>query len=431
LLFGSGAMGSGAGAQRPDKVSPEAQACRCRANVSSDFKGTTILAADVGGTSSRVHLFLPPEDDRDVDGVLAPERRIYEAKYSNAKFDSFTDVLRIFLKDSGMEEPPQIACLAVAGVVFDNRCKFVNRGWEISGSQLEHDLGIGTVVLINDFAAQGYGITALDISTECDVLQNAPVKEGSPIAILGAGTGLGEAFGTTGPNGDYEIWPTEGGHREFAPRHNGSSNVEFEMIQFLQIKYSAKARISVERVVSGRGLGNIYEFLAWKYPDQVNKVVHRRFIGPVEGPRNFDPAAVTSAASTGECELCGKAVDMWCGAYGSEAGVVALKYMPCGGLFLTGGVTSKLRDFIMGKTRFGCSFMDAFLDKGRVTQILMKVPVYLVKGEDLGERGVILKAQRIFQETNMLRKSSYGGNHRMLETPSLAVQEVQSIPLVS
>jgi len=396
----------------------------CLANVRSDHKGPMILAADVGGTSSRIHLFLPPETDLDVDvAVLPPHRKIYEAKFSNCKFDSFTEVLRTFLADSGMEKRPQIACLAVAGVVFDNRCKFVNRGWVISGSQLEQDLGIARVVLINDFAAQGYGIISLNKSTDCDVLQNVPAKEGSPIAILGAGTGLGEAYGTTGPNGDYEIWPTEGGHREFAPRHNGSTNIEFEMIQYLQIKFSARARVSVERVVSGRGLGNIYEFLAWKFPQEINKEVHQRFIGPVEGPRNFDPAVVSASASTGESKLCEMAVDMWCGAYGSEAGVVALKYMPLGGLYLTGGVTNKLREFILGRTKHGSTFMEAFLDKGRVSTMLKRVPVYLVRGEDLGERGVILKAQRLYKEQNLLRRPSHG-DIRGFSKPAILVQSV-------
>merc|ERR1719221_1342315 len=183
---------------------------------------------------------------------------------------------------------------------------------------------------------------------DCDVLQNVPPVESAPIAVIGAGTGLGEAFLTTGLNTDYEVWPTEGGHAEFAPRQDGSSKLEFEMIQYLQIKYSAKARISVKRVVSGRGLGNIYEFLAWKYPEKVNRAVHQRFIGPLEGPRTFDPAAITDGANSGECELCKQAVQMWCGAYGAEAGVVGLTYMPFGGLYITGGVTSKLRSWLLG-----------------------------------------------------------------------------------
>jgi len=352
-------------------------------------------------------LFLPPDDGAAVlQAVLPPERLVYEAKYSNSKFDSFTDVLKTFLQETCIHRPPVLACLAVAGVVFDKRCKFVNRGWEISGDALASELGIKQVTLINDFAAQAYGIIALDAARECDVLQSARPKEGSPIAVLGAGTGLGEAFATRGPDGDYEVWPTEGGHSEFAPRSEGSSSIEFEMIQYLQIKFSAKARVSVERIVSGRGLGNVYEFLAWKYLEKVNKAVHRAFIGPVEGPRTFDPAVISKAASNGACELCKQAVDLWCGAYGAEAGVVALTYMPFGGLYITGGATNKLRDFLLGKKTPGHNlFMEAFLDKGRVTPMLLRIPVYLVRGEDMGERGVMMQCQRLYLELIDQRKS--------------------------
>merc|ERR1712113_1163234 len=103
---------------------------------------------------------------------------------------------------------------------------------------------------------------------------------------------------TTGANGDYcEVWPAEAGHSEVAPRAVGSDQIEYELMQFLQIKYSAKARVSTERVVSGRGLANIYEFLAWKFPAKVNQKVHKEFIGPPTEPGKFEPSVISSAAS--------------------------------------------------------------------------------------------------------------------------------------
>eukprot|EP00439_Symbiodinium_sp_Y106_P026382 s4914_g3.t1 len=145
---------------------------------------------------------------------------------------------------------------------------------------------------------------------------------------------------------------------------------------------------------------------------QVNKAVHRSFVGPIEGPRTFDPAAITKAASSGICKLSKQAVDIWAGAYGSEAfgkaGVVALTYMPFGGLYLTGGVTSKMKDgrdlgdWLSGKTTGHSTFLEAFLDKGRVTPMLMRVPVYV----DMGERGAMLKATRIYLEQTKNRRMS-------------------------
>merc|ERR1712012_539554 len=102
--------------------------------------------------------------------------------------------------------------------------------------------------------------------------------------------------------------------------------------------------------------------------------------------QSFDPAVVVQAAMAGECELCQEAVEMFVGAYGAEAGVCALKYMPFGGLFLTGGVTCRTRDFIMGRRGKPGHFLEAFLDKGRVSPMLRRVPVYIVREEDLGER---------------------------------------------
>mmetsp|Transcript_1432 Transcript_1432/g.5745 ORF Transcript_1432/g.5745 Transcript_1432/m.5745 type:complete len:436 (+) Transcript_1432:90-1397(+) len=431
-------MGAGAGTQSTPKQAAEKKRA-CMANLRHDYAGDMLLAADVGGTSSRMHLFLPPgEHVTDVAPLVPPNRMIYSNHYSNNKFDTFTDVVRTFLKEAGMDRPPRLACFAVAGVVVEGRCNFVNRGWVISARQMEVDIGIEKIELINDFAAQGYGIISLDPKTECDTLQNVKVREGSPIAIIGAGTGLGEAFATLGANGDYEVWPSEGGHTEFAPRAHGSSQLEYEMIQYLQVKYSARARISVERVVSGQGLSNIYEFLAWKFPEQVNQEVHRRFIGPVEGPRTFDPSVITQAAQSGDCELSARAVELWCGAYGSEAGVVALKYMPFGGLYITGGVTNKMRDFITGqlptnkKHNSGMSpFMESFFDKGRVTTMLMRVPVFLVRGEDMGERGVMIKAQRQYLESKRKRASAFGAPGFGASPKAVTQTSVESLDVVA
>eukprot|EP00747_Dinoflagellata_sp_TGD_P025252 gnl/TRDRNA2_/TRDRNA2_131124_c1_seq2.p1 gnl/TRDRNA2_/TRDRNA2_131124_c1~~gnl/TRDRNA2_/TRDRNA2_131124_c1_seq2.p1 ORF type:complete len:426 (-),score=92.19 gnl/TRDRNA2_/TRDRNA2_131124_c1_seq2:86-1363(-) len=370
-----------------------------------------LMSADVGGTSSRFYAFEAPHgtvEPRECASI-PKDRLIYKMKFKNEKFESFTAVVQAFLKAAGLEQtPPAIACLAVAGVVVDNTCSFVNLGWVIDAEKLQEETGITQIALINDFVAQGYGILTLDIQTECDIMQDAEPLAGAPIAVLGAGTGLGEAFLTTSENDDYEVWPSEGGHAEFAPRQDGASRLQFEMIQYLKIKYSAKCRISCERVISGKGIANIYSFLSWKFPEKINKDVNRRFLGPIEGPMKNDPAVVVQAAMDNECELCSQAIDIFVSAYGAEAGVMALQYMPFAGLYLTGGVTSKTRDFILGKMGQPGHFMDSFLDKGRVSKMMLRVPIYLVRGEDLGERGVMLKVQRLFLEAVRRRKRASG-----------------------
>eukprot|EP00435_Cladocopium_sp_Y103_P032082 s2879_g8.t1 len=374
-----------------------------------------LLCADVGGTNTRLHLFKVP----DTTTAIVPDScMVYQAKYSNVQYDSFTEVAMEFLdaakrntKGLGLSAP-YLGCFAVAGVVVDNKCNLVNLGWKMDGNQIAKDLGMKVVYLMNDFEAQGYGILTLEPQKDCDVLQDAPLLPGAPIALLGAGTGLGEAFMTTGENGDYEVWPSEGGHKEFAPRQEGSQNLQSEMMKYLQIRFSAKSRISVERIVSGRGIANIYQFMAWKFPDKINKEIHLLFsngarkdgtVGPVH-----DPAVIVEAARSGSCELCLKTMDLFTGAYGSEAGVMALKFMPFGGLFVTGGVSAKTRDFILGEKGTPHNFMDSFNDKGRVSTMLKRVPVFLVRGEDMGERGVKLKAMRMFAEALQRRMASKG-----------------------
>ncbi len=133
------------------------------------------------------------------------------------------------------------------------------------------DLGLKKVQLINDFVALGYGLLTVDRknSKEVRVLQDAPVQPGAPIATIGAGTGLGECFLTPGEGGHYVAYPSEGGHAEFPPR----TETEFQLLEFLKRRYEQKHRVSVERVVSGPGIANVYDFLAEHYPDQVDKTV--------------------------------------------------------------------------------------------------------------------------------------------------------------
>jgi len=411
--MGSGATKGGGTApckpleDRKIKVAPKATAPPVPLPASPPGR-IVLMSADVGGTSSRLHLFLPPDANEAAEAVVPPARILKVEKYRNASFESFADIVRTFLSEALLDAPPMLACLGVAGVVVDNAVRFVNLGWTVRGSELEQEFGIARVVLINDFEAQGYGLLTLDPLKDCEVLQRAEPLAGAPMALVGAGTGLGEAFLTTCENGDYDVWPSEGGHKEFAPRQDGSSNLQFEMLQFLQIKYSAKARISTERIISGKGIANIYEFLAWKFPERKNNAVHRRFLGGIGATTTFDPAVVVQAAAAGECDLCQQAMDMFIGAYGAEAGVVALKYMPFGGLFLTGGVTVKTKDFILGQRGLPDHFMEAFLDKGRISSMLERVPVYIVCEEDMGERGVRLKAMRLYQELGFLRRKSKG-----------------------
>jgi len=190
-----------------------------------------------------------------------------------------------------------------------------------------------------------------------------------------------------GLNNKYEAYPSEGGHKEWAPRGRGSETLQTDLLKFLKVKFSGRNRISVERVVSGRGICNIYEFLAWREPKKIVKHVHEAFMNSPH-----DGAIITKNAKPGS--LCEQALHIYAEIYGAEAGVLALQLMPYGGLYVTGGVTQVTRQWLLEDNHF----LDAFADKGRVQSLLDLVPVYLVRIKDMGERGVHYKAVQILHE---------------------------------
>jgi len=158
--------------------------------------------------------------------VSLPGKLIFDKKYSNDDYASLLEVIQLFLKESKTTAKPTTACLAVAGPVANNQAKLTNRSsWVIDGQALGKELGLERTRVINDFVAMGYGLLTLNEEKECVVLQRAPKQRDAPIACIGAGTGLGECFITPNGMGGYECYGSEGGHAEFAPRNDVSSEL--------------------------------------------------------------------------------------------------------------------------------------------------------------------------------------------------------------
>ena len=172
----------------------------------------------------------------------------------------------------------------------------------------------------------------------------------------------------------YQCFPSEGGHVEYAPRND----LEVRMFQYLSDKFSSKHRISVERVVSGKGLANVYEFLAQEYPTRIVPSVHTEFL------LAQDEQGRVVATNATENSLCQEAMSIMMSAYGCEAGSAAIKWVPTGGLFVTGGLTPKNIGYIDGQHT---DFMISYRSKGRVSPLLERVPIFAVMVEDLGVRG--------------------------------------------
>ena len=378
----------------------------------------TILAGDCGGTNTRLLLFEVGAHDELEYGERAPGRLVHSAQYKNEDFSSFEEVLQTFCAAAGLgERRPVSACLAVAGPVSRNTVTFTNREWSINGNHLEDSEGIEKVMLINDFVANGYGLLTLDESegsVEVVALNDAHKVANGVIACIGAGTGLGECFLTPLSSG-YETWPSEGGHAEFAPRNA----LEVELLEFLKDKFQEKHRVSVERVVSGRGLANVYEFLAQRFPDRVDARAHREV--RAAGDEMGGVIAKHAAASPGG--LCDQALDILIGAYGAEAGVAALKWLPVGGLYVTGGLTPKNIERIKGQDSL---FMRAFRDKGRVSPLLQHVPLKAVLVEDLGQRGAHWAAFKLYRTICEDREDAmFSAMAPRSSNPSIEVERLQ------
>ena len=376
----------------------------------------TILVGDIGGTNSRLLLFQIRRDDPQLrraskPGCQPPGLLLKTERYLNQEYKGFLEVVTQFLHEANLQKPPLTACFAVAGPVKNNSVVFTNRAdWSMDGRRLVTALGIASITLCNDFLAVGYGLLTLDEETECEVLQAAPKQPGAPIVCIGAGTGLGECFLTSTPTGsfggaygsygnlsaaaatpssssssstsasalsasyNFQCFASEGGHADFAPR--GAE--QYVLLDFLKANFDCQERVSVERVVSGSGLANIYDFLSSTYPDEQAAAVHEE----VAAAGDLKGAAIAKHAAADS--LCRRTMEIFVAAYGAEAGTMGLKFLPYGGLYLTGGLTPKNMHLLRDPAG---PFLTAFRDKGRVSEMLAGIPVFAVKVEDLGERG--------------------------------------------
>jgi glucokinase len=305
-----------------------------------------ILAGDVGGT--KVHLALYEF----TDGNL---KHIRDQQFPAKEYSGLEEIVKEFI----VSEKVTSACFGVPGPVRDGRLRLTNLPWTLDSRELAKDLNIDYVFLINDLQANGYGIAELTSEQMCTLSEGDSSQIGNR-ALISAGTGLGEGF-LVWDGRSYVPYPSEGGHSDFAPRNDD----EIDLLRFLQQKYNG--RISQERVVSGMGLTNCYNFLR-----EVRGVEEPAWLA--ERMAAEDPnAVITELALKAKSEICEKALDLFVSAYGAEAGNLALKILSVGGLYVGGGIAPR----IIEKLKDG-TFMKAFTDKGRLSQLLVHMPVRVI-----------------------------------------------------
>lgn len=305
-----------------------------------------ILAGDVGGTKVILALY------DFVDGDLKSTR---EKQFPAREYSGLEEIVREFVG----AETVAAACFGVPGPVRDGRLRLTNLPWTLDSRELAKSLNIANVFLINDLQANGYGIAELK-ADQIFTLSEGDARQIGNRALISAGTGLGESF-MIWDGRDHVPYPSEGGHADFAPRNED----EIDLLRFLKQKYNG--RISFERVVSGQGLTNVYEFLR-----EVRGLEEPVWLA--ERIAEEDPnAVIAEMALKAKSEICEKALDMFVSAYGAEAGNLALKVLAVGGLYVGGGIAPR----ILEKLKDG-TFVKAFADKGRLSQLLINTPVRVI-----------------------------------------------------
>jgi glucokinase len=309
-----------------------------------------ILAGDIGGTKVNLAFF---EVD---DGRLVPGKM---GTFPSRDHPSLEQIIRSFLDAHKLKV--DYACFGVAGPIREGRAQLTNLSWIVDADELAESLGIQKVFLLNDLQTNAYGIAGLAPGDLIE-LNHGSESPGGNIAIISAGTGLGEA-GLFWIDGRKISLPSEGGHADFAPR----TDLDVELFQYLRERLG---QVSWEHLLSGPGFYRIYQFLRDTGRGQEPAWLAEEF-------RQTDPAvAITRAALAGKCELCMQTVDLFVHYYGAEASNLALKFLAIGGVYVGGGIAPKIISKLTGG-----NFMKAFIGTGRMKDLLASMRVRVIMND--------------------------------------------------
>lgn len=311
-----------------------------------------LLAGDLGGTKTDLAVY---------SAEAGPRFPLAAANYTSAKYSGLAEIVRMFQEKFKL--PIDRAVFGVAGPVVGGHANITNIGWDLDEKTLAADLDLERVTLINDLVAIG---TAIPHLADVDIITLHPgtPEPGGNIAVLAPGTGLGEAFLTWDAHRKvYVAHPSEGGHVDFAP----NSSQEIEMLRYLFDRFG---HVSYERVASGSGIPNIYDFLrdtgAAQEPEwlasQLAQVSDRT------------PLIINTALDSERyCDICRKTLHMFVDVLASEAGNLALKYLATGGVYLGGGIPPRILKVLREP-----HFTATFINKGRFSQLLERIPVHVI-----------------------------------------------------
>jgi glucokinase len=333
--------------------------------IGKTIKSEIVLAGDVGGTKTRLGLF---------EVTRGRLRLLCEKTFLSKKYKGLENILGEFLKG---QKGIASACFGVAGPVTEEVIIATNLPWWINIQSLQKVLPLKKVEVINDLVANAYGISVLKKS-DFEILNVGKIKKGNE-ALISAGTGLGEAI-LFWDGQQHVPSPSEGGHAEFGPRNH----LELELFHYLSSYFD---HVSYERVLSGEGLFHIYQFLkdSKRFGSEPPWLFQKM--------KSEDPAEVISEmARLKQNKLCVKALDLFTSIYGAAAGNLALQVVAIGGVYIGGGIAPK----IIWKLKDGI-FMKAFKDKGRLSHIVVHIPVKVIMNERTTLLGAASRAMALLR----------------------------------
>ena len=316
-----------------------------------------ILAGDIGATHARLAAF---------DAGASRLAPVVEKVYESGKHSNLREIISSFITSEGV--PIHSACIGAAGPVRNGQCKVSNLPWTIDVRELAAQLRLRNAGLINDLEALAYGIDVLE-SSDFVTLREGSASDGNA-CVVSAGSGLGEA-GLYWDGHRHHPFACEGGHSEFAPKND----VEIELLRYLMAKYQDR-HVSYERVLSGPGLKNVYDFLRDAANEQEPEWLREQLAA-----HDDPPALISQLGLEGKVPICERALSIFVSVFGSEAGNCALKFMATGGVYIAGIPAKTLPAFQEG------AFLHAFQDKGRMRGLLEEMPVRVILNDDAGLLG--------------------------------------------
>lgn len=329
-----------------------------------------ILAFDIGGTKTRTGLFTGK-----IEAPLAQSPPKATKSFQNAEYSGPDEMVAAALESAATKV--DIAVLAVAGPAEKEEGRLTNLPWSIERASLQDKFNIRHVFIINDLEAIALGIPFLNPS-EIQIVHNRPASAQANIAVIAPGTGLGESF-LTWTQGYHIAHPTEGGHSDFAP----ANAIQIELLRFMSQEYD---HVSYERLCSGIGMHNIYRFLKDCVGMQEPAWLSERLAKEQNPPKTIIAAANDPSRS---CEICTETINLFVSILGAEAGNLALKTLPRGGLYIGGGIPPRILSFLATK-----KFITAFSSKGRMKQLLETIPINIILNADVPLYGAAYFGQR-------------------------------------